>query len=265
MVFDFGQSVDQSMNFGLMNALRTGNLILDTIVVMLIPVVMRGILALDVRALFAFIPAFFGKFLKGRVEHIRRIEFVEAKRANIWDFYGNAGALENINRNDVLQRAIRLYIGEKYPELKENMMTVRLVPDVSAKKKAKNQKSKGNNSPRSDDGDNHDNFYKRAEELMGSNYKQLSQYKVSMLPMEDAWFELETDLYFMHTSDEMEDEADRKAREGKGGGEDSGKLKSRDNKVVYKVWTTSSIPPTTGTLTRRRVKSRIRAGTSTYR
>lgn len=171
---------------GMINALRTGNPLLDMVIVMLIPVFFQMLFQVGVQ----FQPLYQRLLIWLRAENnfiMRHIEF--ECRTTAWGSVIKSNGKEE--RNNILQKAIILYIGEikdlKFENGKISLMAVQ-------EKGKRDQES--------------------YEMVYGSTADQLKQYSVNILPPNNQWVVLKSDkanyLEFMQSSSEEENEGDKK-------------------------------------------------------
>ncbi|CAM9104163.1 unnamed protein product, partial [Ectocarpus fasciculatus] len=158
----------------MINALRTGNPMLDMAICMLIPVFFQFLVQLAQH----FQPAFnrlMAWLNSGGEFYTRAIEF--ECRTTPWGSVIRSNGKEE--RNNILQKALILYIGElkniEYANAKVSLMAV--------SEKAKRD----------------DNTY---EMVYGSTADQLSCYSVNIIPPNGHWVTLRENLEFMQNSDE---------------------------------------------------------------
>ncbi len=103
---------------GIINTLRTGNVIFDLIICMLIPLAFS--LCGDIwNRLFPYIQSQFLKFFYRNNDIIKTLDY--EFRTNLWGSTLNNGKEE---RNNILQKAITLYIGElKNIEMRQSKLS----------------------------------------------------------------------------------------------------------------------------------------------
>lgn len=184
---DLTQQLDSGLNFSIINSLRTGNMILDMLVCMLVPMLIRSLLLGDYSS---WIDRFFAPFqgIFWQRPYIRTIEYVEGgnlrARFNILD--NQQAQMENTDRNNLLHKAIRLYISEKYGPVGHEM-EANLVPT----KKVKMETTK--------------DMYGERSTFSGS-YQQLLSFAVQMLPKRGEWIlvDRERSVFFMQTFNEQQ-------------------------------------------------------------
>ncbi|CAD7952857.1 unnamed protein product [Amoebophrya sp. A25] len=173
-------------NFGLMNALRTGNVILDMLICMLIPVVLGWISSVDLKKL---VRLFQDYFVRKPDTHVRSIEFVEGRRRRSFHLVGDGGNSENEDRNHILQKAISLYMQERYPAFRQEDMECNLIKfqQIEVKRGAA---ARG--------------YYERRmemeEQMRANNFQQLKSFRVQLLPAKETWAEVEPGLFFWHST-----------------------------------------------------------------
>jgi chaperone BCS1 len=163
------------MQMGLVNAMRTGSPLLDLLLCMVIPIV--------IGALAKGLPMINGLSLPSGWRwkfwiplHLRSIEYVEggSMRQN---YLAQALGLETdlgcTDRNNLLQKAIRLYLASKYAVDSKNM-EVTLTPGWKSGAGPEGQKSEGGLSSR------------RSPNFTGS-YSQLESFVISAFPRKGEW------------------------------------------------------------------------------
>lgn len=122
-------NIDAGMNFGMINALRTGNMILDMCIAVLIPVIMRQILSFDIQGFFYTVYFWFYDPSTRLFKHTRYVDYVEGDPSSSRRYYSDDSIdQDNVDRNNILQKAVRLYVAEHYPGLCNKNMMVNLVP-----------------------------------------------------------------------------------------------------------------------------------------
>jgi len=168
-----------SSQFGLINSLRTGNVILDMMVCMMIPVFFK-LIADSWQHVIPFINEILAKFGKEKEYVMKSLDY--EFRTNAWGSVLRAGKEE---RNNILQKAITLYIGE----IKGIKLETSRLSFMAAKEKAQR------------DTDTWEVQY-------GSTAEQLEQYAINTLPPNDVWVDLRTNLSFRQSN--KEDESDGK-------------------------------------------------------
>ena len=169
--------------FGIINALRTGNVMLDMIICMMIPVAFKLLETIFTR----FSPA-----LQELMDMFKRSDRVCLKtldyefRTNSW---GSTIKNGNEERNNILQKAIMMKVGEmKNIEMNTSKLSFMAV------------KEKGTR--------NQDSW----EMEYGSTVEQLEQYQVSTLPQYGAWIKLDKALRFRQTIIEPNSEGEEKIK-----------------------------------------------------
>jgi len=173
---EMSKSLDQGINFAVVNSLRTGNPIFDMLICLLVPVLLKMLLTKDVNGLIDKVISQFARLarLKG-VEQI--IEYTETpKRMNIFDNQ----SIENTDRNYLLQKAIRLYIHMNGLNIQGDK-EVSLVPHKSVE-----LEEQGNS------------MFGRMKVFSGS-YQQLDSFAMSRLPVKGTWTLIDRDngIYIM--------------------------------------------------------------------
>lgn len=117
---------DEGLGYGLVNALRTGNVILDMLVSVMLPMLLRRLLNLEKgpRALLASFVSWIS-----RRSYMRTICYTEGGNTR---HFLDRHSIENTDRNNLLQKAIRLFIANEY-ELDCEDMETNLVPQSKVK------------------------------------------------------------------------------------------------------------------------------------
>eukprot|EP00041_Stephanoeca_diplocostata_P018672 m.392766 g.392766 ORF g.392766 m.392766 type:complete len:799 (-) comp21085_c0_seq1:478-2874(-) len=168
------------MNMGLMNAFRTGNMILDVIICMLIPMIVRTIFNSDWPDK---INAWIKEYITGEKNYFLRSIVYETKSGGGY-YYGQNNDLDSKDRNNLLQKAIRLYLSEKCEFTTENG-EVFLIPSKKIKLEADRW------------GD---------ECRFSGSYQQLMSYRVTLLPAKTEWIEIVNDgIWFRSLTNDSEE------------------------------------------------------------
>lgn len=178
------RACDQGMpgfQLSLASSMRTGSAKLDVFLCMLIPVFLRVL----------------GKYLPGTVAffrldellgllksivrrgHIRHIEYVEGGKMRFHPLFGDMGDPDSTDRNNILQKAIRLYIAHKY-RLVHHQMEMTLVPGT-----------------------------KRVNKGFSGTFAQLQSFALSAFPQRGDWVTVDKELGidFMQTVQKSKDES----------------------------------------------------------
>lgn len=173
-----GQELDRGTGLAAANALRTGNMIVDMLICMFIPLLIRLLMQ----------QSFSGKisdWLDRLLAHspwgtcIRSITY-ERNTGGRYSLLSRGDDLENTDRNNILQKAIRLYLNQEL-QIQTDKMESNLIPC----KRVKDEK----------------------EDLMGckrtvfsGSYQQLRSFIVGKLPQKSVWALVDaTDsIYFRH-------------------------------------------------------------------
>lgn len=172
-----------SSQFGVINALRTGNVVLDMMICMMIPVAFKLLEALFQRA---------NPILNDLMEKLRRSDDVCLKsldyefRTNSWGRSFNSGGKEE--RNNILQKAVMMFIGE----MKGLEMNTSKLSFMAVKEKGQRNEE--------------------YEMEYGSTVEQLEQYKVATLPQHGAWIDVAKGLRFRQTLIEPNEEGQDKIK-----------------------------------------------------
>jgi len=168
---DFGMGGLQTM--GIVNAFKTGDLWLDMIIAMLIPVFLRFAFGLMGRIEFPWY-VFSNMFQKPERKHERSIAY--RFQRNSW---GGATSLDADNQNTVLLKAIQLYIHHK---VKLNLKSAHLnLTSMEDNLSSPSSNYDGYGYDYGDDGDDEE-----SKTLAG----QLSKYKIIKDPPRNVWHDL---------------------------------------------------------------------------
>ena len=169
-----GGIADAASQFGVINALRTGNAALDMFICMLIPVFFKLLETIFSR---------FSPFICELIEKFGRSDRVCVKtldyefRTNSWGYTIKNGKEE---RNNILQKALMMHIGE----IKNIRMNVAKLSFMAVQEK----------------GTLNDDY----EMEYGTTTDQLERYHVSTLPKDDEWITIRKGLRFQQTIVEPE-------------------------------------------------------------
>ncbi|CAM9180173.1 unnamed protein product [Ectocarpus sp. 4 AP-2014] len=160
---------------GVINAMRTGNVVLDMMIAMSIPLVLQGLYKF-----WEWLRPLIEEFLfnlRARDEHFSRtIEY--EKVSNIWG-YEDEGV--EGHRNNILQKAVSLYVGQLGLKYDHAMVVL-----GSVKEKGKR------------DEDSYDMVY-------GGTAEQLKAYRVGVTPPQNNWVEVEDAVYFQQVTGVQEE------------------------------------------------------------
>ena len=184
------QQMQSSINFGMMNSLRTGNVLFDLAVCMLVPAVMQFILQPSgddpwYSRVFRDTKNFYD-YLRGREEYERLIKWTNENRYR----YGRS-AIDSTEKNNILQKALRLYISEM-KQVKIESAEVFLFPVRAVKYET-------------------ESYY---DYSFAGSYKQLDSLDVTYLPQVNHWVIVDdtpgkAKIYFRQEKEEPdEDDAD---------------------------------------------------------
>ena len=182
--------MQSSINFGMMNSLRTGNVLFDLAVCMLVPAVMQFILQPSgddpwYSRVFRDTKDFYD-YLRGREEYERLIKWTNENRYR----YGRS-AIDSTEKNNILQKALRLYISEM-KQVKIESAEVFLFPVRAVKYET-------------------ESYY---DYSFAGSYKQLDSLDVTYLPQVNHWVIVDdtpgkAKIYFRQEKEEPdEDDAD---------------------------------------------------------
>lgn len=173
--------------YGIINNLKTGNMIVDMAVAMCVPMFFSAV-GMVLSSLSPHVVAFLTRlFTPKPVDWFHR-EIVFERLRTSWgsEVTGSRGA-----RNNILQKAITLYLNEQsvaYRDAKLNLVALR---------------EKGHR-----DNDTWQMSY-------GTTADQLKAYRVTTAPQENQWVEIEPGLFFMRGMDVNNEEDKDKGGEGK--------------------------------------------------
>merc|ERR1719193_1612504 len=163
-------------------------MLIDMLVCMLVPVLIRYLLLGDFASLLQRL-VFPLEGVLWRKPYVRVIEYVDGgnHRLRRMPLEDMQSVIENTDWNNILQKAIRLYIAEKYSINDLNMETNL----VSMKKIQTEQKN--------------NEFGVRASTFSGS-YQQLTSFAVHMLPKKGQWtlIDRERDISFKQVVNEQQ-------------------------------------------------------------
>jgi SpoVK/Ycf46/Vps4 family AAA+-type ATPase len=177
---------DTATQFGITNALRTGNVMLDMVICMMIPVAFKLLETIFTR---------FTPFINNILEKFKRSDRVCVKtldfefRTNSWGYEVKNGKEE---RNNILQKALTMFIGEiKTLKMNSSKLSFMAVQEKGSV------------------GEDYEMEY-------GSTVEQLEQYRVSTLPQDNEWIDIRKGLRFCQSV--LEPDSDE-------GGKSEGKIK----------------------------------------
>jgi chaperone BCS1 len=180
MAADVTKQFDQGLHFAVGNSLRTGNPILDMFFCLCIPMFIRLVLTHGVADLCQAVVNPFRSFTSWKWRE-RVIEYAESVGPRQLVFFGGGDNLENTDRNYLLQKAIRLYINEAFPNMEGDM-------DVNLLVRRKLQTEiQGGAS-----------VFGTQHAFCGS-FQQLQSFVVARLPKKNMWTLLDPDegIYFL--------------------------------------------------------------------
>ena len=171
------------VQFSMINSMRTGNFIVDTIIAFMIPTLLQKILNFKFSGLFSWLD--FIKRLRSYGTFTRSIVYEE--RLNTWGY--RVGGTDE--RNNILQKALCLYVSHVQNEAKLDDANFAL-SDV------------GKTDYESDyDSDSESDSESPADQLM--------KYSIVTKPPEGIWVQVTPDIEFIHDcDDETEDEDGKK-------------------------------------------------------
>ena len=164
-----------SSQFGITQALRTGNVYVDMMVCMMIPLFFSGI-----ASLFATLTPMIQKWIDSfKIDESYCTKSLDYEfRTTSWGSVYNQGGKEE--RNNILQKAITIYIGSLKLDLVTSKLSFMAVKEKSS--------------------------YEDYEHKYGSNLEQLLQYSICTLPPSEMWIKLREGLEFMQQTVEPGDE-----------------------------------------------------------
>ncbi|KAF0690948.1 hypothetical protein As57867_017669, partial [Aphanomyces stellatus] len=183
----------------MMNSLRTNNVVIDTLVCLLLPVIFTSLLnsSTHVATLVAYLQAYFGHKEPHTVT--RRIEIKQS--FNSWGKVHDAD-----QTNHILQKAISIYLSD-HLDMKRKSGRYELLEKVV-------QSSDDNSDTASSDSDSEDDYWSY---YYPSEEDQLKKLSVGALPPINEWIEIDDGLFFMHEmKNEQNDNRDSKKTTGGG-------------------------------------------------
>lgn len=177
--------MDGGAVFGMMNAMRTGNLVLDMVICMTIPAIFKGFVAAFEKAR-PFLHEWALRMWGAPKHHFREIIYEQV--TNQWgsQLYGKD------ERNNILQKAISLYMADQKIDLKKAKVSLMAVKEKGTRDK--------------------DSW----EMKYGDTAEALKAYQVNLMPRDNEWVKISDGLEFM-----------RKIKENEEGDKDS-KIKKRN-------------------------------------
>lgn len=181
----------EGAKFGFINMLRTGNPTYDMLIAMMVPLIFKFLVDLLMNS-GQYLNRLTAYFKWGSKDHVRIIEYEEVR--NNWGY----SITSRDEKNNILLKAITLYLNEKKIKFKEAKVSLVSIHDQS----------------RQYDDDNDD---KEANTPAG----QLSKYKLTLDPPVNIWIDIQDGLQFMQKQAEAEE-----------GGENS---KTKKKTVTYMI------------------------------
>mmetsp|Transcript_9528 Transcript_9528/g.24555 ORF Transcript_9528/g.24555 Transcript_9528/m.24555 type:complete len:748 (+) Transcript_9528:52-2295(+) len=157
--------MDGGMQFGLMNAFRTGNMIFDVLICMLIPIVIRSVFGSNVPNQ---ISQYISDWVSGKRNFFVRSIAFETKSGGGY-YYNQSDDLDSKERNNLLQKAMRLFLSEEC-NLSTRNGDIFLIPS----KKVNLEKDRWGDECR-----------------FSGSYQQLMSYTVTMLPAQNVWVQVQ--------------------------------------------------------------------------
>ena len=196
-----GDDQNQGMDvvqFGLMNALRTGNAAFDMLVVVLVPIIMAFAANLVRYAHPWYIKSYTAVRRMGRTEYVRTLR--RATKLDSWD--AEEGKEKH---NHILQKAVTMYLSTERTSRLNKSKHASLVLSAIGKEKSSGQYS--------------------WNKTYGNSAEQLEQYIVSTRLPENTWVEVDDGVEFQLTvNDPSEDERNQDQNAGDTGGPGKGAI-----------------------------------------
>lgn len=170
--------------FGMINNLRTGNLLLDTIICFMVPVVITFAMN-NTSVVGKWVADYWAKYWREELKtaYIRTIEFVDMR--NSW----GSRISQNDEKNNILQKAISLYLTQQdvdYDECDLNLTAV----------KRTRYSYRSNDDDDDDDNSNRDQH----EDIYGNTASQLKLYQLNRMPPPGKWVEIADGIKFKQSS-----------------------------------------------------------------
>jgi len=185
---DITQQLDQGLNYSILDSLKTGNMMVDMLVCMLVPVAIRFLLVGDFTSILGRWNLPFTNIFSSR-RYVRVIEYIDGGNTRMRynpSLEDAHTAIENTDRNNILQKAIRLYMCSYY-DIDDSEMETNLVSTKKIKLEEKN-----------------DQYGRR--QVFGGSYTQLLAFAVHNLPQRGKWtlVDKEKCIWFMQTVNEQQ-------------------------------------------------------------
>ena len=165
------------VQMGLMNALRTGNQILDMLVVMMIPLLFGGI---------GKVVSEIGPLTRKLVDTIRTRDEVTRIISYERKLNQYGWSVGTVTQDHYLQKALMLYLAKH--ALKEKNRKRSRKGNLTLTELPKREQQKGDSSPGSDDDDGYDSGYD-SDDRYGPA-ATLRTLEVSTMPPDDEWIEV---------------------------------------------------------------------------
>eukprot|EP00041_Stephanoeca_diplocostata_P017462 m.352401 g.352401 ORF g.352401 m.352401 type:complete len:620 (-) comp20708_c0_seq1:305-2164(-) len=170
--------------FGMINNLRTGNVVVDTLVCFLIPVII-GWLTRNSQTLSNRLMQWLNKVEDpNKGEYVRTIEHVEMRTS-----WGSRISGED-EKNNILQKAITLYLADQAVDYKKCDLNLTAI---------KGRKYRYNLKKGCDSDDESDN--EPEEDAYGNTATQLKAYRIHRMPPPGQWVEVEDNIRFRQSVD----------------------------------------------------------------
>lgn len=171
--------------FGMINNLRTGNVVVDTMVCFLIPVII-GWITRNGQTLSNSILSWLNKVEDiNKDAYIRTIEHVEMRTS-----WGSRISGED-EKNNILQKAITLYLADQDVDYRKCDLNLTA---IKGRKYRYNSKKTSESDNESDDDEPEEDTY-------GNTATQLKAYRIHRMPPPGQWVEVEDDIRFRQSVD----------------------------------------------------------------
>ncbi|CAM9351159.1 unnamed protein product [Ascophyllum nodosum] len=217
MKMDFLMKSGRRQEMGIMDQLSTGNLWIDVVIAAVIPAAMRiltrsksisGSLPIDMLFL-GSVPIFRSKWpafrnhakAKGidlmfwlRNSYETTIEFEKETKTSLWDLDDGNEDSEEGKRNNILQKAILLYIGKMNLEYRRSLVLLTAVKAKPAGDNAVGSGAGGSGRSRRNQA--------LGAKIYGGTAEQLKGFKVNISPPKDIWVKVDEkeNIYFKQAS-----------------------------------------------------------------
>ncbi|ETP51754.1 hypothetical protein F442_03149 [Phytophthora nicotianae P10297] len=182
-----------AVEFGLINTFRTHNVLIDTLLCMLVPLLIQKIVAYVQQSPQSLL-SMLRNFLIPQKDERRVSRVIEVKQrfnrwGKVWDYE---------QKNHLLQKAISIYLADVLDLKSKNAQYELLEKTKKSKKTTKalldaavsesNYSTTGSESSDGDDDDDDDDEY----------YGEVNRLNVEALPPLNEWIEIESGVYFKH-------------------------------------------------------------------